>query len=253
MTTLGATWTPLRAPGAPLRLAHRGDHRRWPENSLAALQAALAVPGCDGVEFDVRLSRDGVPVVLHDATLERVQGRSVRAADLSAETLGALGVPTLASVLAALPRSAFLDVELKEDATPAVADVLRSARGPGLANAVVSSFAATTLARLAEREPEWIRWLNADDLDADTVGVAAGLGCSAVAVRWTAIDQRSTERARAAGLEVAAWTVRRRATFDRLARLGVVAECVEGTALEAQGTRRRRPLAEQRTGQRRPF
>ena len=55
--------------GTPLRLAHRGDWRAAPENSLQALVAATRIPGCDGVEFDVRLSRDGVPVLLHDETL----------------------------------------------------------------------------------------------------------------------------------------------------------------------------------------
>ena len=47
----------------PLRLAHRGDSRVAPENTLEALLAAMRIPGCDGVEFDVRLSRDGVPVL----------------------------------------------------------------------------------------------------------------------------------------------------------------------------------------------
>jgi glycerophosphoryl diester phosphodiesterase len=104
------------------------------------VRAALAVPGCDGLEFDVRLSRDGIPVVLHDATLERVQGRPERAPELTAAELGALGVPTLAAVLAAVPPPAFLDVELKEDLGEAVVDVLRSARGSDLADAAVSSF-----------------------------------------------------------------------------------------------------------------
>ena len=42
----------------------------------------------------------------------------------------------------------------------------------------------------------------------------------------------SIAQARAAGLEVAAWTVRRRSTFDRLSRLGVIAVCVEAAALD---------------------
>ena len=58
-----------------LRLAHRGDWRHAPENTIPALLAALKVPACGGLEFDVRLSADGVPVLLHDETLARVQGR----------------------------------------------------------------------------------------------------------------------------------------------------------------------------------
>jgi glycerophosphoryl diester phosphodiesterase len=58
-----------------------------------------------------------------------------------------------------------------------------------------------------------------------------GLGCRAVAVLWGAITPASVGRAHDAGLEVAAWTVRRRSTVDRLERLGVVACCVEAAAL----------------------
>jgi glycerophosphoryl diester phosphodiesterase len=55
--------------GKTLRLAHRGDWRRAPENTLEAFRAALAIPACDGLEFDVRAAADGVPVVCHDETL----------------------------------------------------------------------------------------------------------------------------------------------------------------------------------------
>ncbi|MDH4143174.1 MAG: glycerophosphodiester phosphodiesterase family protein, partial [Chloroflexota bacterium] len=79
----------------PLRLAHRGDWRRAPENTIEALQAAFDVAACDGVEIDVQLSADGVPILLHDDTLQRVQGRPERPAELSAAVLGDLGVPTL--------------------------------------------------------------------------------------------------------------------------------------------------------------
>ena len=74
-----------------LRLAHRGDWRGAPENSLAAFTAALAVPACDGLEFDVRASSDRVPVINHDATLARVHGRPERVDALTAAALGAIG------------------------------------------------------------------------------------------------------------------------------------------------------------------
>lgn len=215
-----------------LRLAHRGDWRRAPENTIPALLAALKVPGCDGVEFDVRLSSDGVPVLLHDETLERVQGRPERVDDLPARALEDLGVPTLASVLAALPHRAFLDVELKGRHDRAVVEVLAAGRGPGLVNAVVSSFDVHTLKRIAGLVPLWPRWLNTHDLEPATIAIATDLECSVISVEWHAIDRDGLDRARAADLQVAAWTVRRRATAARLARLGVVATCVEAAALD---------------------
>jgi glycerophosphoryl diester phosphodiesterase len=216
----------------PLRLAHRGDHRRAPENSLAAMLAALRVPACDGLEFDVRAAIDGTPVLLHDETLARVQGRPWRAETVTVAELRELGVPTLAEVLEAVPRSAFLDVELKGVPSPRVVPVLRAGRGSGLENAVISSFRPEALEAVGRAEPGWPRWLNAEDLHDPTVARAAGLGCRGISVDWHAIDPVRIGRAHAAGLEVAAWTVRRRATFERLARLGVVAVCVEGAALD---------------------
>ena len=56
-------------PGRTLRLAHRGDWRAATENSIEAMRAAMAIAACDGLEFDVRTSADGVPVVIHDASL----------------------------------------------------------------------------------------------------------------------------------------------------------------------------------------
>ncbi len=215
-----------------LRLAHRGDWRTAPENTLPALLAGLAVPGCDGLEFDVRLSADGVPVLLHDETLERVQGRPERVDSLRAEALAAYGIPTLAGVLAAIPHRAFLDVELKGRHDRAVVEILAAGRGPTLLNATVSSFDADTLARIAGLAPAWPRWLNAVDLSADTVRTAVGLGCQAVAAEWRSVDAGSIAGARAAGLEVVAWTIRRRTTFGRLQRMGVLAGCVEAGALD---------------------
>ena len=216
-----------------LRLAHRGDWRRAPENSLAALVAATAVPGCDGVEFDVRLSREGVPVVIHDETLARVQHRHARVDELAATELAEAGIPALVTVLATLPADAFLDIELKgDDHGDATAVVLREGRGAAPTRAVVSSFEAPTLAQMADLLPDWPRWLNATDLDRATVSLAVGLGCRGLSVLWGAITPAAARTAQAVGLEVAAWTVTRRPTFERLARLGVVAACVEGAALD---------------------
>jgi glycerophosphoryl diester phosphodiesterase len=215
-----------------LRLAHRGDWRHAPENTVAAFRAALAMPGCDGVELDVRFAADGTPVVIHDETLERVQGRAGRVNDLSAAALAAAGVPTLAEALRELPQRAFVDVELKADVGPAVIEVLAAARGPDLRRAVVSSFDAATLEGIRRRAPAWPCWLISDNLEPQAIRTAADLGCVAVAADWRTIDRRSVARARAGGVGVAAWTVRRRPTFQRLAGLGVVAVCVEGAALD---------------------
>jgi glycerophosphoryl diester phosphodiesterase len=66
----------------PLIIGHRGASAVAPENTMAAFKEAIAV-GADGIEFDVRLTRDGIPVVVHDSTLRRTAGLSSRIADLT--------------------------------------------------------------------------------------------------------------------------------------------------------------------------
>jgi glycerophosphoryl diester phosphodiesterase len=109
--------------------AHRGGSLLRPENTLAAFDHGLAL-GADGLEFDVHLSRDGVVVVHHDATLERTTNGRGRLASHTAAELAALdagrhfgapdypyrgrvgGVPTLADVLRRYPRIPVI-VEMK--------------------------------------------------------------------------------------------------------------------------------------------
>lgn len=215
-----------------LRLAHRGDWRAWPENSLGAMRAALENPTCDGLEFDVRAARDGTPIVLHDATLARVQGTPARAADLTPGELSSLGVPSLADVLEVVGPEPFLDIEIKGDAPPAIVEVLERYRGPALARAVVSSFEGGTLAWVRRSRPAWATWLNVEELTPSVIREAIDLGCAGVAVDWRALTRARVGAAAAAGLDVAGWTVRRRATVARLERMGVGAICVEAAALD---------------------
>src|SRR4029077_5089067 len=75
----------------PLIIGHRGASAVAPENTLAAFDLALK-SGADGVEFDVRLSRDGVPVIIHDETLRRTGLRPERVSDLTVAELKQVNV-----------------------------------------------------------------------------------------------------------------------------------------------------------------
>src|SRR4026208_1258254 len=76
---------------APLIIGHRGASAVAPENTMAAFREALAV-GADGIEFDVRLTRDSVPVVIHDSTLRRTGGLPHRIADLTSAEISRIDV-----------------------------------------------------------------------------------------------------------------------------------------------------------------
>jgi glycerophosphoryl diester phosphodiesterase len=77
----------------PLIIAHRGASALAPENTLAAFQKAISA-GADGIEFDVRLAKDGVPIVFHDFGLKRICRREGRVSDFSAAELGKLDAGT---------------------------------------------------------------------------------------------------------------------------------------------------------------
>ncbi|MBV9957612.1 MAG: glycerophosphodiester phosphodiesterase, partial [Acidobacteria bacterium] len=76
-----------------LIIGHRGASAAAPENTLVAFERAMA-DGADGVEFDVQLARDGVPVVIHDATLRRTGLKEGLIAELSSNELARTDVGT---------------------------------------------------------------------------------------------------------------------------------------------------------------
>lgn len=79
-------------PDKPLKVAHRGWHREHIENTLGAFREAYR-GGCDMVEFDVQLSRDGVPVIFHDDDCLRLAGRRECVYELDWEELRSLELP----------------------------------------------------------------------------------------------------------------------------------------------------------------
>ncbi|WP_030844445.1 glycerophosphodiester phosphodiesterase [Streptomyces sp. NRRL F-4474] len=84
-------------------IGHRGDPYRVRENTLPSIRSAFA-RGADAVEVDVRLTRDGVPVLLHDESLQRLWSHDVRLDEISAAQLKELtqgAVPTLRDALTA--------------------------------------------------------------------------------------------------------------------------------------------------------
>ncbi len=218
------------ALGRPALLAHRGLHGDLKENSLAAL-VAVAGSGLDGVEFDVRFSVDGVPFILHDATLHRTYGDPRAASELSSETLMSLGVPLLRDALAVLPVDLLLDVEVKEAPSDELFTVIRELRGEGAEGATFSSFDVDVLRKICERAPGWPLWLNVEEATPGLVDQARDLGVSGLSVEKGLLATDLAREVTAAGLELATWTLRSRADREHLAHPGLTAACVEGEAL----------------------
>jgi glycerophosphoryl diester phosphodiesterase len=173
----------LERAAAPLILGHRGASADHPENTLAAIDGALGPGGgADGVEVDVRLSRDGVAVVFHDDDTARLCGipgalEARTAAQIAALRVHGEPIPTLAAVVAAFarhrpdPAPASLNVELKPTGTPEpliaacrrLLDPLAEGAGAAL---VVSSFDPRVLQAAQRAGVPWRLALLFEDLRA---------------------------------------------------------------------------------------
>jgi glycerophosphoryl diester phosphodiesterase len=154
-----------------LVVAHRGASAEVPENTLAAFERAVEV-GADAVEFDVRLTRDGVAVVMHDAEVDRTTDGRGLVRDHSLAGLKRLRVragadrqevPSLEEALAALSGRVAVDIEIKNipgepdftaDTEPVVDATLAALEAMSFAGPVLlSSFNPVALARVREVAP----------------------------------------------------------------------------------------------------
>lgn len=218
-------------------IAHRGASADRPENTFAAFDEALR-QGADGIEIDVQLSRDGVPVVYHDRTLARAGGGRRRVASLDAAELRALDaghrsggrfrgepVPTLQEVLRRYGRRTRLLVEIKtregrraaerhQALARAVAQLIARARLQK--RAMLLSFDVEVLRAAAAVAPDVPRALNL----APPARPGAALRKLFPSLRAISADVRTltpafAEAARAARCMVFAWTCN---TPDRVAR-----------------------------------
>jgi glycerophosphoryl diester phosphodiesterase len=120
----------LSLPSAPLIFAHRGASSQAPENTLASFQRAIDA-GAPAIEYDVKLSRDGAVVVIHDQTVDRTTDGHGKVRALSLSQLRALDagswfdsvfcgerLPTLDEVLGRFGGQTFMDIELTNYASP---------------------------------------------------------------------------------------------------------------------------------------
>lgn len=185
----------------------------------------------DGVEFDVRFSAEGTAVIVHDETLDRLFGVPRRVSELSVSELAGIGVPTLSEVLAAMPVTTLLDLELKEQPTDAFFTTLAAARGPNADGVVLSSFFPSVLRTVEGHVPRWSRWLNAES--AAEAEEAVNLGCEGLSVAMDLLNDASLSRWSDAGLEIAAWTLRDATDATWASDRRLTALCVEGDGVTA--------------------
>ncbi|UCC75074.1 MAG: glycerophosphodiester phosphodiesterase [Gemmatimonadota bacterium] len=161
-------------------IAHRGYALRYPENTLESLEAAIEA-GAAYVEFDVQLTKDGVPVLMHDAdlwrtarvdrsildiTLDQVKDVWVNETARFGPKFGEVHVPTLAEAIDLLkkhPRvTAFVEIKresLKKFGTNPVVEAVMAAIGKAVSRCVPVSFDLEAIRRARELEAASVGWV----------------------------------------------------------------------------------------------
>ena len=206
-----AEW-PAR-PAIPLVISHRTHAGSRPENSLEGITAALE-EGVDGIELDVRAPADGVPMLLHDATLDRTHTDPRPLAALTSSEAGALGVPTLAEVLALVaahaPRT-LLCIEVKEAGLgESVAREVHAAHAEGWS--WIWAFDPAVASECRAALPEVPVALNADPASqqlfayTSPIEVALERGLAAISLDHRMVTPTLVDDAHARGLLVFTWT-----------------------------------------------
>jgi glycerophosphoryl diester phosphodiesterase len=221
----------------PLVIAHRGASAEAPENTLAAFRQALVL-GVDGIELDVQVTRDGVPVVFHDASLRRLTGVTGPLATRTWRELkrlrvhGTEPIPRLAEVLALVRGQAVVQIELKRGAQ--VAPVVRAIRRAQAAKWVIlGSFELTLLRQAARLAPDVPRMIIAEGGDLkNLLGAMTALGGVGLSLDHRAVRNRSVVgHIHRHGGRVWCWTVNSTPLMRRLAARGVDAIISDNPAL----------------------
>ncbi|MEV5974379.1 glycerophosphodiester phosphodiesterase [Streptomyces sp. NPDC051921] len=208
---------------APLTVvAHRGDPYRVRENTLPSVLSAIA-RGADAVEVDVRLTKDGVPVLLHDDTLKRLWGHDRPLTSLTVSQLAELtegGVPTLREALiAAGPRRLMLDLPGGNE--DSVRTIVGTVRECGAGERVYYCAGGTAMLQVRAADPSAeiaLTW--------NTLAPPRPVLLDAVRPRWLnyrfgLASRELVERVHRAGLMVSVWTPDTKRNMRKLIRNGV--------------------------------
>ena len=221
----------------PTITAHRACKGHAPENTLAGIRAALRLRA-DSIEVDVHCTRDGVPVLLHDATVDRTTDGEGEIAALSLRQARRLDagrghalslpkgerIPTLREVLQTVNGRAVLVLEVKAGGIEeAVLQVVR--RAGALDWCVVHSFLPNIVERFRQLEPRMACSLLTSGREvkdwAQFFGFVLSLGAQGVSVHHSAVTPKLVRACHLRELHCATWTVNRRVDVRRVAACGV--------------------------------
>jgi glycerophosphoryl diester phosphodiesterase len=229
-------------------VAHRGVHDELPENTIASFQRALDL-GVDAIELDVRLTRDGVPVVYHyfyldDATngfahtFEQTRRLKTRGPD---GKISPFGIPTFEEVIATFAGRIGMEIELKgpePESAEIVAKVLRQFEGVW-STIEVTSYEPALLLEVQRRcpclatdllLPRSEPWMNLDVCAYWALQRGRLARARAVHLHPTQLSSEAVATIRSGGLDVHAWDVNDEESLAHVAEVGISKVCTDRPA-----------------------
>ncbi|MNB79158.1 Glycerophosphoryl diester phosphodiesterase [compost metagenome] len=217
-----------------LCVAHRGFSGRAPENTLAAIHKAMELPFVTWMEIDVQLTKDGIPVVIHDYTLDRTTNGHGKVKDMIYSHIRRLDagswksrdfrgerIPALEEVLELCRGRLKLNIELKNAGNlyPGIErKVSEMLAACGMKEeAVLTSFDTGTLDRIGEADPSVQRGLIFDSRWGDPAGRVRALGCTFLSISFSRLTPGLARFLSGRGVGIMAWTVNKAKEMRRLA------------------------------------
>ncbi len=217
-------------------VAHRGWSGKAPENTLAAIKMALQLEQVKAVEIDVQLSRDGVPVVIHDFTLHRTTDGKGWVKDQTFEVLRKLDagswfsdaykgqrIPSLEEVLELVKGRCYLNIELKTagDMYPHMEEkVLEAIQSSGMTDQVwITSFDHTRVKRVKELNPQIQTGLIIEGLPLLLVDQLKEANANMVSMNHKFLYKDVVEQLNSAGYGLMAWTVNDAKRMEQISAL----------------------------------
>jgi glycerophosphoryl diester phosphodiesterase len=206
---------PKGKPESPLFLGHRGTRIYAPENTFQAFDIALE-HGCDGFEFDVRRTADGIPVVCHDAHFHHILVADHTLAELR------LGneLPTLEEVLGRYGDRAYLNIELKDAGLEA--ETIRLLKeSPARKGLLVSSFLPEVIEKIDALRDRGDLPLGFICRNLKLLGAWKKLPITHAVINHSIFSKSLYKEMKAAGVALFIWTINDAAELEKFRELGV--------------------------------
>ena len=189
-----------------ITIAHRGAKAHAPENTIASFEKAIEM-GVDMIELDVHLSNDLVPMVIHDATVNRTTLATGNVANFSAKKLQQLGVPSLEDVFTLVQNKCSINIEIKVYAViQPVLDVLQSSSFD-VDKIIISSFDWHVLQEIRfQNDTIKLGVLTETDISL-AIGFATFIKAFAIHPYYHLLTTENVEKIKEKGLKLYTWTV----------------------------------------------